>query len=290
MVLTSGVKNPDPAWRDNLLPLSPMFTRYHVPIVFISETGDRLDAICANLGARLTVVSLSYGPSAGAAVARYLLANGHRRIAYVSAHHESSWSRNRFAGLAVTVGRAGGDCMVEQFTRGDIMDAAHVRPFRDQAALIQQRMSRQLLRSLDPMERMLGLALDDRAEDIGGRMQRAAIVKELPALFAKAESSGGSTAWVCSNDSEALEALTYLRARGRSVPGDMSVIGFDDSPEALSHRLTSYNFDCAGAIQAALHYALEPFRPQRNRRARKVEIEGYLVERETAAKHLPLST
>ncbi len=41
---------------------------------------------------------------------------------------------------------------------------------------------------------------------------------------------GGHTALVCGSDVMALGAIREIRARGLDVPGDVSVVGFDDSP------------------------------------------------------------
>jgi len=40
----------------------------------------------------------------------------------------------------------------------------------------------------------------------------------------------GCTAIVCASDMMALGAIAEVRSRGLSVPGDISVVGYDDSP------------------------------------------------------------
>jgi len=49
------------------------------------------------------------------------------------------------------------------------------------------------------------------------------------------------TALLCANDMMAIGALEYCRASGLNVPGDVSIVGFDDVPMAplLSPRLTT---------------------------------------------------
>lgn len=63
----------------------------------------------------------------------------------------------------------------------------------------------------------------------------------------------GITAVVVSNDQMALGALRALRVRGLSVPGDVSVTGFDDTPEAAFYEppLTSVHSDFDGQGRAA---------------------------------------
>lgn len=65
--------------------------------------------------------------------------------------------------------------------------------------------------------------------------------RTLAELFSKAGRL--PTALVCANDRQALRAINALREIGLSVPGDVSVTGFDNSPFAqmTSPRLTTVN-------------------------------------------------
>jgi DNA-binding LacI/PurR family transcriptional regulator len=58
----------------------------------------------------------------------------------------------------------------------------------------------------------------------------------------------GPTAVVVANDQMALGLIAGLRARGVEVPGDVSVAGFDDNPDAAFYRpaLTTVRIDIAG--------------------------------------------
>ncbi|MBK0332629.1 MULTISPECIES: LacI family DNA-binding transcriptional regulator [Brachybacterium] len=64
---------------------------------------------------------------------------------------------------------------------------------------------------------------------------------------------------VCGNDEIALGALAGLRDRGRTVPGDVAVVGYDDSPEALfAHPpLTTIRPDKQFLVKAALDMLIE---------------------------------
>jgi DNA-binding LacI/PurR family transcriptional regulator/DNA-binding transcriptional regulator YhcF (GntR family) len=291
VVLATGVQDPDPLRPDNLLGLAPALTRYAVPIVFISEGGERLEAVSAQLGARLTVVSTSNSPTAGRRVAQRLLSLGHRHIAYISAHHESVWSKNRCAGLAATVAHHAGG-RVTTFTRGDVLDASHLRPLRDRIGEAHARLTDHALGSGNAEERLVGTVMRTRGDSTGERAIREVIRGALLPLLDAAAERDDISAWVCANDTEALAALDYLSERRREVPSQVSVVGFDDSPEALSRRLTSYNFDCAGTVHVALHYALGSYAQARGKTAHSEDIEGYLVERRTtaAARTVPSST
>lgn len=58
----------------------------------------------------------------------------------------------------------------------------------------------------------------------------------------------GPTAVVVANDQMALGLIAGLRARGVDVPGDVSIAGFDDNPDAAYYRpaLTTVRLDIAG--------------------------------------------
>ncbi|MEZ0064579.1 DNA-binding LacI/PurR family transcriptional regulator [Streptacidiphilus sp. MAP12-20] len=61
------------------------------------------------------------------------------------------------------------------------------------------------------------------------------------------------TAVLCGNDDLALGVLRALHEAGRSVPGDVSVIGFDDAPHSayLTPSLSSVRMDFTGIGRAA---------------------------------------
>jgi DNA-binding LacI/PurR family transcriptional regulator len=63
----------------------------------------------------------------------------------------------------------------------------------------------------------------------------------------------GVTAILCGNDDLAFGVLSAAHRAGRSVPGDLSVIGFDDSPLAAYHvpPLTTVDLDFRGVGRGA---------------------------------------
>ncbi|WP_211244286.1 LacI family DNA-binding transcriptional regulator [Actinospica robiniae] len=73
----------------------------------------------------------------------------------------------------------------------------------------------------------------------------------------------GITAILAGNDDLALGVLRAAREAGRDVPGDLSVIGFDDAPQSayLAPALTTVRLDFEGLGRASfglLHNLLEP--------------------------------
>jgi DNA-binding LacI/PurR family transcriptional regulator len=69
---------------------------------------------------------------------------------------------------------------------------------------------------------------------------------------------GGYTAIFAANDYLALGLMKALRIRGIEVPGDISIIGFDDIPEAtyLTPALTTMRQDFKGLGEAAMNMLL----------------------------------
>ncbi|MEO3862637.1 LacI family DNA-binding transcriptional regulator [Acrocarpospora sp. B8E8] len=71
------------------------------------------------------------------------------------------------------------------------------------------------------------------------------------------------TAVLCGNDDLALGVMRAARQAGRDIPGDLSVVGFDDSPQSayLNPSLTTIRLDFEGLGRACfglLHRRLEP--------------------------------
>jgi DNA-binding LacI/PurR family transcriptional regulator len=68
--------------------------------------------------------------------------------------------------------------------------------------------------------------------------------------------------------------------KGVQVPDDISVIGFDDSQDAFSGNLSSYNFDFEQAAYRMLNFVLNPKDSQEPKK-RVVEVDGMVIARAT---------
>jgi DNA-binding LacI/PurR family transcriptional regulator len=64
---------------------------------------------------------------------------------------------------------------------------------------------------------------------------------------------------LCANDQMALGLLRALAEHGRSVPGDVSVVGFDDIPEAayFTPPLTTVRQDFGELGRRAMHLLMD---------------------------------
>jgi DNA-binding LacI/PurR family transcriptional regulator len=96
------------------------------------------------------------------------------------------------------------------------------------------------------------------------------------------------TAVLCGNDDLALGVMRAMHKAGRAIPGDVSVVGFDDTPvaEFLTPPLTTVRLDFAelGRASFALLLALLE---QKDALPRTRRPEPELIIRESAAPPLP---
>jgi LacI family transcriptional regulator len=108
-----------------------------------------------------------------------------------------------------------------------------------------------------------------------------AVAGRLRPLFERALGDRRATAWIGVNDTVALAALAFLRAAGRRVPADLSVVGFDDSNDALRAGLASYDFNLPALAEALVEHVVG-WRSRSGRDHSPVaEIPGLLVERDS---------
>jgi DNA-binding LacI/PurR family transcriptional regulator len=101
-------------------------------------------------------------------------------------------------------------------------------------------------------------------------------------LCEKALTIPGVTAWVGAEDWIATKALVPFLERERlSVPRDVSLLGFNNTLESLSCRLTSYEFNAVGAGMAAIDLFVFPEsrRSFVDKSNNNVRIPGYMVDR-----------
>jgi DNA-binding LacI/PurR family transcriptional regulator len=218
---------------------------------------------------------------AGEGVARYLLAAGHRRIAFLSACHAEPWSKDRWTGLRQACEAAGFPDAARAFTV-----AAHDDPSEKPG----------LPPALAREEAALGAGLAALEAGLAreGHAWLATPLRQAYELFRQGSRTGyalaeavermrawGPTAVVAANDAMALTAMHQLR---RSVPrgaGDIAFVGFDDDKYAADGNLTSYNFNMAGIAGSMLQYVLAPEKAPAADRDGAVECQGILIERAT---------
>jgi DNA-binding LacI/PurR family transcriptional regulator len=104
-------------------------------------------------------------------------------------------------------------------------------------------------------------------------------------FFESALQYSDTTAWICSNDFTAFQAISFLQARGLQPGKDISVVGFDNEPSlALERQLTTFDFNAMGFVKQILGFILRPTKPRGQYRHSTIEVEGLIIERGTTGK------
>ncbi|MEG2578566.1 MAG: substrate-binding domain-containing protein, partial [Glutamicibacter sp.] len=93
-----------------------------------------------------------------------------------------------------------------------------------------------------------------------------------------------TTAILAGNDSMAMGAMAAAREAGLSTPGDLSIIGYDNSPLSGTHLLRLTTVDSRNH-ELGLHVAQQVLSRLANpeREAQRVLMEPLLIERGTCA-------
>lgn len=217
------------------------------------------------------------GIDAGRDVANALIALGHRHIALLTMAPGMTWADTRGGTFTQACAEAGlsSPVTIRVDTRA-ALDTA--RGSGDGAWIVTE-----------------SAALQDRLESLGpewyerdmtatgqvtGSLDRRSIARTLEPLMQRLLQNERVTAWVGIHDEFALDALSFLRHRGVSVPAHISVIGFDDTLEAFGSGLASYGFNEPAIVDAALDQ-LMGYGMGRQRRAEVVTVPGVLTARRT---------
>jgi DNA-binding LacI/PurR family transcriptional regulator len=217
------------------------------------------------------------------AVGALLLGAGHRRVAYLSPVGATLYSRHRLEGLQHAYDQAGLSEGVAAFVnprcssfediQGTGQKATTLRAFAAAVARLEKRMDPGEGKDVDYFYRFYTETY---------LLRRAMQTQMLPLMTAAARDP--ATAWVGVNDWAALVAMDWLRRRSAKSGTRTALLGFDDTFEAFSHGLTSYNFNMPALVQAMLGHVLEP--PGGRSQLPPVEIPGVIVARQSTARRL----
>ncbi|MBD3421496.1 MAG: GntR family transcriptional regulator [Chitinivibrionales bacterium] len=229
--------------------------------------------------------SAAVSPRSARNVARYLLACGHRRCAYISAFHQALWSQNRLSGLREIYASAGIEGGIKAYTLDHppryyrfYFEEKHSLWKYDQLKQAYEQWKRSipgfLQQQLDPH---FSFTLPERI------IPEAVMRGKIEPLFEAAVQDKNVTAWIVCNDDIAAWALDYLQMRDLEVPRRISVIAFDDTLQAQRIGLTSYNFNMAAMTHLMLNFVLNRRMDNRALASGPTEIEGTIIERTTVA-------
>jgi hypothetical protein len=215
----------------------------------------------------------------GASVGRHLLSMGHTGVAFVSPDPLAEWGRYRLLGLRHALRGAKGTVEAFSYRRPALSELVETgtdwaRPFD---LLAQTGTASSYFSSMSArVANELGLSFTSAC-------QRVESWKSLGPLVDRILGDARTTAIVGSTDEAAVDVTEYLRARGIAVPGRISVAGFDDTDEASSLGITSYNLNNAAFAEAMLGHVLRAGRGN-SATGRITEVSGFLVPRRSTGR------
>jgi DNA-binding LacI/PurR family transcriptional regulator len=236
-------------------------------------------------------------PRHGLAMGRFLLGLGHRKIAYISPYYKNLWSMNRHAGLLEAFEGAGIMDGVVKIGAEDYDSVWHLAgdpsarskdtPSPYLRSLVSIRTEAEEL--LDACRGKIPKYVYRRIDNIRGQCQNidaeyAERRYTLP-LFEKAFAYKNITAWVGENDGIAMLGWAFCIRKGVRVPQDISIIGFDNTPEAHRNSLSTYSFNLPVAAHMMLSFIINPQIVPRPHYRKPIEIDGMVIRRCTTARN-----
>ncbi|MBK8802704.1 MAG: substrate-binding domain-containing protein [Fibrobacteres bacterium] len=197
---------------------------------------------------KLRYFETSYSLDAGRNVARHAVESGRTRIAWISPFQGAHWSNARLQGIQEGLdGRAKLVCQAveSQFP-------LHREPEVESSDFWfdANRMRSHLGAPLEP-------GIDDIVRRLGILLARRTLCQRLSSLFEDALSSQAD-AWILANDEVAHLAWDWLLRKGKDVPRDIALAGFDDASHSQERGLTSIHFDEERLAAACLRHLTGP--------------------------------
>lgn len=230
-------------------------------------------------------VSPDSGYRAGQLVGRYLLELGHTSLGAIFPYTSEEWSRLRAEGIRDAFACAGHGAKAYFFAPDAPLQPQP--PPRDEIEAVLPRLLPPADSEADrpQSERHVLQALTEMHEPIARHINRTMVFHDLQPLLRRALKTPNITVWVAATDGVAIECLRFLRRSKVQVPGDISLVGFDDSVEASVRELTSYNFNGQAVLSAMLNFVLNPgmwTSPSKTAHAPLLEeIDGFVTERQS---------
>ena len=231
----------------------------------------------------IQVFSRATSPEVGRKMARYLLNLKHRKIAYISYYHKEDWSQGRLSGLQEMYALAQSKSIARATIDVSLTENTYAKDARKIAH--PERLLKYYEKWKSNLPEGYAIAMEPafRSAVNYGSFKGEVMHQLIPHLERLLEDKS-ITAWVAAHDFAAIVIDNFLRMRGVKVPERVSVVSFDDTPDALWRRLTSYNFNTPAIVRAMLSFAMKS--PQLGGLSRKriIEIEGAIIERASAAR------
>jgi len=252
--------------------------RLQIPVALLDETGDKIPPELV-LRDSLRVFPLASTKRAGKIMAEFFLMQGHQKAAFISPFHQTTWSRQRWEGVAEAFVAAGAeivlfDSHLDEFYSEISEEVRTVQTLVESMASSLQnndRYAKDFLPLVNELSRNVSL------------IESAALGRQLEPLLDEAYACENVSLWIGVDDTVALHCLQYLKKKTSEKMGVIAVAGFDNSPESFYRKLTSFDFNTNAVMRAVIQYLVSPEIDQKQAKGiiREREIEGVIVERES---------
>lgn len=219
----------------------------------------------------------SYSRQSGNDMGRFLLGAGHRKIAYISPFHGSSWSQKRLSGLKEVFYDTGIKEGVVEFT-----DSKFTSDWSFMDVVLQNNEIETFLNTSQFKNRLGNLRperINQTLFEINGLIRDNHIYKESIELFKGALSDQSVSAWVAANDLCAFLCLNFLKQSSVIVPDKISIAGFDNTFQSLKLGITSYDFNTQGLVQSMIDHLINPSSNLYQKDDRILYLSGKVIER-----------
>lgn len=252
--------------------------RLRVPVAIYDEMGIMAGIPVSQRPTRHCVFAQHMSYRAGVKVAQACLALGHRRVAYISLARSAAVPDQRWCGLQHTFASRGNGSEAVFITSDEPRSARANRAVTERVlAEIGARLHADMRRS--SLDTRNSAALWDALHLQVGLIYRQ--LWALPILIGKFETAladDAISAWVLFNDDGTFRARNFLESCGKQVPGDLSLVGFDNSEMAYSNGLASYRFNNQALTSALVSYLLGADMPSRFKSSpHTVDIDGEVL-------------
>jgi DNA-binding transcriptional regulator YhcF (GntR family) len=260
-------------------PVMKRLCSVRLPVAVFEETGESTFFSVGKAKKNIRFFLMATGAKASRHISQYLLQLGHRRIAYITPFHHAPWSRLRYQSMQETYRAAGIDNGVTLFAQERFTCSWDYRKDIRPLYLPVIRKLREWLPPHIPSPFSSTMVSRRCARELARTFEHENLCGTLYPFFDRALKNRSISAWVSVNDDIACIALEYLRKKKIEVPGDISIISFDDSFEAVSNNITSYNFNLDAIGYAMVEFIINPQKTSHIVKNNCVEIQGMLNKR-----------
>lgn len=251
------------------------------PLAVLDETGSIDPTRHFPHSPRCFHFTVSNSQAPGRTAARFLLAQGRRRVAWFSPFAESVWSRNRRAGLRRELSAVAGTRLSmfestehEWRVRGQERGTEVWHCMKDSIGGID---------SLGPAseEARDGLSFDMLTR-LGSFLRERSLAVAMRPLFERAMQDQDIDTWVTANDECATVCRQFLARKRIALPRTLSLLSFDDTRAASVLRISSFNHNVPKLANAMISALLRPREAARTiPSSGRIEVEGFVNVRDT---------